>query len=367
MSTLPRVIHFVTGGGSGATKVAIDVACGHLRTGNFSTLLVLRRKKVALPQSMQKQIAAAGLQTAWVDNGPKRKTLAQLAALIADFRPQVFASHGNSEHFWGRKASFACHVPVVIHVEHSIERYRLWRKWSARSLAKRTTATVCVSHGVAAYVREMRLASPRVEVIHNGIDASRWSGGSRPLDQRPPDIAMMARFAGQKDHPTLIRAIKLLADRGWTGRLLLGGGGKASNRRACERLVSRLGLSDRVQFLGVVGNGPELLRSCRAAVLATHHEGLPLALVEYLAAGCAAIATDVPGVTDIVQSGVNGWLVPRETPWVLADALAKVLKGGEEVQSVVDRGQQHATVDFSMHKMVAAYEALFTELIAKKI
>ena len=49
MSAKPRVIHFVTGGGSGATKVALELACGHLRTGHYEPLLVLRRKQAALP------------------------------------------------------------------------------------------------------------------------------------------------------------------------------------------------------------------------------------------------------------------------------------------------------------------------------
>src|SRR3954466_7115358 len=112
MKGLPRVIHFVTGGGSGATKVALELACGHLRTGNYEPLLVLRRKKVPLPATMQAQIAATGARTVWVDGGWKRVTLRQLAAVIEDFRPHVFAAHGNSEHLWGRQAAFAAGVPV---------------------------------------------------------------------------------------------------------------------------------------------------------------------------------------------------------------------------------------------------------------
>ena len=72
----PRVMHFVTGGGSGATKVALELACGHLRTGNYAPLLVLRRKRAPLPAAMQAQIAATGLRTAWVDNLDRRLSAA---------------------------------------------------------------------------------------------------------------------------------------------------------------------------------------------------------------------------------------------------------------------------------------------------
>src|SRR3954469_4087967 len=104
MSGQPRVIHFVTGGGSGATRIALDLACGHLRTGNYEPLLVLRRKKVPLPATMQAQITAVNLRTEWVDSGSKGKTLTQLAAVIENFHPKIFVAHGNSEHLWGRQA-----------------------------------------------------------------------------------------------------------------------------------------------------------------------------------------------------------------------------------------------------------------------
>jgi len=269
MSTPPRVIHFVTGGGSGATKVALELACGHLRTGRYEPLLVLRRKRVPLPAPMQAQIAATGLRTAWVDQWPKRSTLRQLAALIAEFRPQVFAAHGNSEHIWGRRAAFAAAVPVVVHIEQNCERYPFWRRWAAQRLAARTTITVCVSHGVAAHIRPLGLAGPRVEIIHNGVEASRYSVGAPPFAGRSQDIIMVARFARQKDQPTMIRAAQRLVNKGWTGRLLLGGDGRATHRRACERLVRSLGLTGRVEFLGRVADGagprcsPPIMRACR--------------------------------------------------------------------------------------------------------
>jgi glycosyltransferase involved in cell wall biosynthesis len=357
------VIHFVTGGGSGATKVALELACGHLRTGNFEPLLVLRRKKVPLPAPMQAQITATGLRTAWVDSGWKGTTLRQLAALIAEFKPQVFTAHGNSEHLWGRQAAFAAGVPVVLHVEMNCERYPFWRRWAAQKLAARTSATVCVSHGVADHVRSLGLDGPRVEVIHNGADATRYATGAPPFAARSQDIVMVARFARQKDQPTLIRAARRLVDTGWTGRLLLGGDGKASHRRACEKLAARLNLADRVEFLGRVSNAAALYHRCRAAVLSTHYEGLPLVLIDYMAAGCAAVGSVAPGVMDIIEPGVNGWLFPRGDDAALAKALTEMLAGGPTVEAIVARGQADAPARFSVERMIGRYEALFGELL----
>jgi len=363
MNARPRVIHFVTGGGSGATKVALELACGHLRTGNYEPLLVLRRKRAPLPATMQAQIAAAGVCTAWVDSWPKSRTLRQLAALIAAFQPRVFAAHGNSEHLWGRQAAFTAGVPVVLHVEMNCERYPFWRRWAARKLNARTTVTVCVSTGVAEHVKKLGLAGPRVEIIHNGVEASRYSIGAPPFAVRSQDIIMVARFARQKDQPTLIRAARRLADQGWTGRLLLGGDGRATHRRACEKLARLLGLNERVQFLGRVTDAAPLYHRCRAAVLSTHYEGLPLVLIDYMAAGCAAIGSEAAGVTDVIESGVNGWRFPIGDDAALARTLAQVLAGGPAVEAVVARGQAHAPARFSLGKMISRYEALFAELL----
>jgi len=363
MSPKPRVIHFVTGGGSGATKVALDVACGHLQSGLYEPLLVMRRKKVSLPATMQAQIDANKLRTAWVDDWPKWTTRRQLAALIAEFKPHIFAAHGFSEHIWGRQAAFAANVPVVLHIEQNCERYAFWRRWAALPLGPRTSATVCVSQGVADHIRQLGLIGPRLEIIHNGADSTRYSVGAPPFARRSQDIIMVARFARQKDQPTLIRAAKRLADSGWTGRLLLGGDGKASHRRACEKLVVALGLADRVDFLGRVADAAPLYHRCRAAVLSTHYEGLPLVIIDYMSAGCAAIGSEASGVTDIIQPGINGWMFPKGDDAALADALRRVLAGGPEVEAIVTRGQTDAPARFSRARMIGRYEALFAELL----
>ncbi len=363
MSAKPRVIHFVTGGGSGATKVALELACGHRRTGNYEPLLVLRRKQAPLPATMQAQIAATGLRTAWVDGGLKWVTLRQLAAVIAEFKPQIFVAHGNSEHLWGRQAAFAARVPVVLHVEMNCERYPFWRRWAAQKLAPQTSATVCVSQGVADHIRPLGIAGPRLEIIHNGVDAGRYSVGAPPFNPRRQDIVMVARFARQKDQPTLLRATRRLVDAGWTGQLLLGGDGKASHRRTCESLAASLHLSDRVEFLGRVSDATPLYHRCRAAVLSTHYEGLPLVLIDYMAAGCAAIGSDAPGVNDIIEPGVNGWRFPCGDDAALAQILTQVLAGGPTVEAVVARGKADVPKRFSLGKMLARYEELFNDLL----
>ncbi len=254
-------------------------------------------------------------------------------------------------------------MPVVIHVEHNQERYLPWRRWAARALRARTSATVCVSQGVAEAVSALRLESPRLQIIHNGVDVARFAAAAPDFATRSADIAMLARFARQKDQPTLIRAVRRLVATGWTGHLLLGGAGSKSHRASCEKLVRKLGLAGRVEFLGLVGDVAPLLHRCRVAVLSTRYEGLPLSLVESMAAGCAAVASEAPGVTDVIRPGENGWLFSIGDDAALAECLRGVLAGGPAVETIVARGRADVPRHFTIERMVDDYENLFADLL----
>jgi glycosyltransferase involved in cell wall biosynthesis len=108
-----------------------------------------------------------------------------------------------------------------------------------------------------------------------------------------PGIVMVARFSKQKDHATLLRAVARLRDRGLhvpcCSRRRQGA---ASQAAAGTRRTA--GHQAQVQFLGVVRNVPELLMTHRIAALITHYEGMPLAMLEGMAAGCAVVASAVP-------------------------------------------------------------------------
>lgn len=360
------IAHFVTGGGTGATRVALDLALAQKQTPDYEPHLILRNKGRPLSPVMQEQIRHAGLPLHWVDNvWPRARVIRQISKLCAGIRPEVFFAHGYSEHLWGRNAALAQGVPIVIQVEHNVERYLPWRVWAARRLAPLTQATVCVSQAVADNVQRLQIGGQRVIVVHNGVDLRRFHCDA-PLSGRRGDILMPARFARKKDQPTLIRAAKLLADRGWPGQLLLAGGGKAVHRRKCERLVNDLGLSQRVQLLGNINDLPQRLANCRVAALATWQEGLPLVLAEAMAAGCAVVASGIPGVTDILKDGSNGWTFPAGDASAAADALWQALTDDAEAQRRATAGRADANGHFSLMQMAQRYDALLRELLQEK-
>ena len=173
---------------------------------------------------------------------------------------------------------------------------------------------------------------------------------------------MSARFARQKDPQTLIRALAVLRERGLQPVLQLAGGGKASYRRATERLTRRLGLDGQVRFLGHHSDVPGLLMSQRIFVLSTHWEGMPLALLEAMAAGCACVASLVPGVEGVLEDGRTGLLVPEADPVALADALEHLLRDPELAGRLGAAGRARAIEEHGVDLMMRRYEALLLSL-----
>jgi len=359
------VVHFVTGGGTGSTRVALDLALSQMRDPDLAPYLLLRSKGKPLPPTMLEAIAAAGLPHSWIPNlFPRARVIRAIVDRCAELRPAVFFAHGYSEHLWGRRAALRAGIPVIVHVEHNEERYLPWRRATAKRLARDTTATVCVSSGVQDSVLRLGIGSRRVEVIHNGTDTLRFQCRV-PSEERPPDIVMAARFASSKDHATLLRAVRILADRGWEGRLRLAGGGKRTHRFRCERLAKELGIADRVDFLGATDDLPDLYARARVVVLSSRREGFGLVLVEAMAAGCAVVASRIPGIVDVVREGENGWLFPVGDASAAANSLEEALIPGAEVSRRIDAGHQAAERVFSVEAMTQRYRSLLDSVLER--
>ncbi len=362
-----RVLHFVTGGFSGgATQVAIALVNAARASNTMTPLLVLRRKRHS-PEERIAQLQRDGVPLALVAGWSHLATILNLVRVCKQFRPDILVAHGFSEHLWGRYAGLLAKVPHLVQVEHNTrERYTRWRLMQSRWLAKHTARIVGCSEGVKLALLAQGLPASRVMAIANGIAVTPFvDAAAVDFSNRAPALVMVARLSKQKDHGTLLHALALLRARGLTPILHLAGGGKPAHRKPLEQLANTLGLSEQVRFLGVIPNVPALLMQSQIAVLSTHYEGMPLALIEGMAAGCAVVASDVPGVREIIQDGVDGRLVAPKDPVALADALAALLNNPQQAAKLAFAGRQRAVSEFSRERMHQGYERLFLDIAGR--
>ncbi len=363
-----RVLHFVTGGFSGgATQVALQIVNAARGSGTVEPLLVLRRKRRGDPARIA-ELQRDGVPLRVVPGWSHAASILSLVRVCREFRPDVLVAHGFSEHLWGRYAGLLAKVPHLVHVEHNTrERYTRWRLAQTRWLAQRTDRIVGCSEGVREALLAMGMPPERTIAIPNGIRLEPFADAdTHPMASRTPGIVMVSRFSKQKDHATLLRAVALLRERGLQPPVLLAGGGKALHRRPLEKLASELGLQAQVRFLGVIRNVPEVLMSHRIAVLSTHYEGMPLALVEGMAAGCAVIGSAVPGVREVIEHDADGLLVPESDAQALADALEVVLRDVDTASRLGAAARRVALARHGRELMNQRYEALFLELARGK-
>ncbi|MGE5604137.1 MAG: glycosyltransferase [Bacteroidota bacterium] len=288
---------------------------------------------------------------------PKVVTVVQLTKLIKEFQPNAVVSHGYSEHIWGRIASLIAKVPVIIQVEHNNEKYQPQQYLESRILSHYTAKIICVSHGVKNYLIKKGFSPHKMQVIYNGIELDHYSTPVKEtFAQRQPNVIMVARFARQKDHATLIKAAGLLRELPF--EVIIVGAGKKTYRQKNEGLVRNLGLETKVHFLGARNDIPSLLSQNQIFVLATHYEGLPLVVVEAMAAGCVVIGSDVTGVSELIQDGKTGFLVPPENPEALAEKIKFIFENQTLASAIAEAGREFAYKNFALERMVSEYENL---------
>ena len=354
-----RVLHFVTGGFSGATQVAADLCRAEAQGDQIEPVLVLRQKRhtdMARVLALRDQGLAVHLVPGW----SHLHTIWRLMQLCRELQPAVLVAHGFPEHLIGRWAGLWAGVQRLVQVEHNTrERYTPWSRWQARRLDAHSARLVGVSEGVRRRLVQLGAPEALTLAIPNGVALQRFDA---PLafDQREPALIMSARFARQKDQPTLIRAMALLKERGLTPTLYLAGSGSSGWRGRSERLVRRLQLPN-VQFTGHVKDMPQRLMGTQIFVLSTNWEGMPLALVEAMAAGCACVATDAPGVQGLLDDD-RGLLVPMRDAKALADALERLLRDPALAARLGQRARERALAEHSLALMNERYEALFLGL-----
>ncbi|MSU54599.1 MAG: glycosyltransferase [Candidatus Staskawiczbacteria bacterium] len=227
-------------------------------------------------------------------------------------------------------------------------------------------AVVCVSRGVARDLASL-VTVKNVNVIYNPIvdgELERLSHEHASHawfnDSTTPVIIAVGRLAKAKDYPTLFGAMKLMVKQRSVRLIILGDGPEKSH---LTTMVTKMGLSDVVDFLGFCDNPYAYMKQASLYVLSSMQEGFGNTIVEAMACALPVVATDCPsGPREIIENGKNGILVPVANPLALFEAMVELLDNHALRQACIKEGVVRAQ-DFSVSKSVGHYEAVFREVI----
>jgi glycosyltransferase involved in cell wall biosynthesis len=198
----------------------------------------------------------------------------------------------------------------------------------------------------------------RMTVIYNGIDLDRFKA-ARPAGRAglgvpagAPVCAMVARFYKPKDHKTVIDAATMIPD---LHVLFIGEG---ENMRLMQERASRLGVGERIHFLGYRNDIPSLLKVCDLYVHSSYNEGIPLSVAEAMACGLPVIASNVTGLSEIVQDNTSGFLFRCADPADLARKINAVLHD-KGLREKLRSGALARASDFSLDSTVTRLLSLY--------
>ena len=224
---------------------------------------------------------------------------------------------------------------------------------------------IAVSEEVASQLRR-RYGVPdrKLRVVHNTIPVDEYlrepSADSRHQLTGGVDrqiVLTVARLDRQKGHRCLLEAAAAVPD----ALFVFAGDGAERASLECEARVH--GVAERVRFLGHRSDVPALLASCDLFVLPSLYEGLPLAVLEAMAAGKPVVATAIGGTDEAVVDGETGILVPPSNPAELAGAIRRVLGDAALGRRLGAAGQARALTCFSSAAMVAQVAEVYDQLL----
>lgn len=302
---------------------------------------------------------------------PDPRGVARMAKLLRHKKPDIlncFLIHAN---LVGRITGWMRRVPAIVTSIRNADYCEGIECGAHRLTNWMDDACVANSAIVAQHMVEQGMVSAeKMHVVYNCIDLDTYRPDAAAqrsvrdeLEIRDTTFLWVAvgRIEEQKDYPTLLKAVDQIPQQ----RVHVAVAGKGSLEDKVHSIQERLGLSSRVSFLGVRRDVPRLLAAADGLVLSSISEGLPNVVMEALASATPVVATDVGGVTELVQDKKTGFVVSPRDPSCLAQAMEELMNVPDDRRAAMGReGREWIRAKCSVDEVVDQWLALYNDVLA---
>jgi len=227
------------------------------------------------------------------------------------------------------------------------------------------------SNAVKQNLLEEGIQESQIRLIQNGIDLDAFNNVKSKnirktlgIDSNTFIMTMTANLIAYKGHMDLLEALSLIKDKiskKWI-LLLVGRDGGVQNQ--LEQKGQDLKLDAHIRFLGLRADIPQILSKSNLGVLCSHEEGMPNAVMEYMASSLPVVATTVGGIVELVDDGRTGFLVPSKNPEKLSEALLKSIDD-KDALNMGKKGREKIEKEFSITSCVSKYDVVYKEFLRK--
>ncbi len=269
---------------------------------------------------------------------------------------------------------------VVVTTEHlarSVESHFPFGSRIITALVRLTNRLVDRTIAVSELSRQMHIDNygvppDRIVAIRNGVDVSRFGGEfdttrvreELGIPEGAPVATLVGRLQERKGHTHALKAAPAVRDAVPDARLLFVGKGELESELRAE--AEALDVSDFVVFAGFRRDIPDLLASSDLLILPSDNECLPLTILEAMATGLPVVATDVGGVSEEVEDGVTGYLIPPHDTDALAEAMIRVLRSPDRGAKMGEAGRRKVESEFSIEACIGSVVRLYEQLYREK-
>jgi glycosyltransferase involved in cell wall biosynthesis len=294
----------------------------------------------------------------------------------------IVHTHNSKAGFLGRLAAKLAGIPVIVHTVHGFafhDEEPSWRRMLFKTLERMASRwcdkMIFISQPLIDWGLRERVASEKKTVkIYSGIELERFSPASDKIKEsvrkkwgigrHEAVIGIVSKLWEGKGHHTLIEAFKMIRSEINNARLVVVGEGYLYDRLV--QYANNLGLKDSVLFTGFQADVSEIITTFDVAVLPSFFEGMGRVLLEAMAMEKPVVASRVGGIPDLVEHGVNGFLVTPGDVEELAEAIVKTLADKGLAEKMGRAGRKKISAKYSADHMVGSIEKLYRDLLATK-
>ncbi|WP_282156490.1 glycosyltransferase [Vibrio diabolicus] len=345
----------------GAEKIVISLADNLANKGHVVKIVYLKGEVILKPDDSNIELCYLGLESPY----KLFSSLIRLYNLIKSFKPDVVHSHLLHANILCRLLRIFCPISRLITSAHNSNEEGRLRMFAYQLTDRLTDISTNVSHeAVAAFVQQRAVPDGRMLCVYNGIDTDRFSYQNTSryslndelcIPEGDKVILAVGRLNEAKDYPNLLNAFSRVNVKNVT--LLIVGDGIL--KPDLETLTENLSLSDKVKFLGIRHDIPELMSFADVFVLSSAWEGFGLVVAEAMACERVVVATDCGGVREVV--GECGYLVPPQDSELLANSISLALNlSDDERFKLGSAARSRVVTKYSLEASVNKYLTLYS-------
>ena len=294
----------------------------------------------------------------------------RMARAIRERQLDIVHAHQYTPFFYSALAKLLCPKPPKLilteHGRHYPDAVSSKRRAVNRLVLDRLAdaVTACCHFSAKGLSRNDGFAGSRIEIVENGIEVDRYGPTLARASGSRRSIIHVARHHPVKDQATLLRGFALAADSLPDVDLIMVGDGPL--RGDLEALTRELGIAERVRFLGIRTDIPDLMRAADAFALTSLSEAASLTLLEAMASGLPAVVTDVGGNGEIVRHEREGLLVPRGDAAGCAAAFRRLFDDPAFAKKLGEAGRQRAHERYRLERTVEEYFRLYGRVTGRE-